>query len=213
MRLFVGLGNPGQKYRNNRHNIGFMAVDEICHRHNFSGWSKKFHGEISDGTLDGEKVLLLKPATFMNLSGQAVQAAATFYKIPPADIVVFHDELDIAPGKVRTKIGGGAGGHNGLRSIDEHLGPEYWRVRMGIGHPGDKDLVSPYVLNDFFKEEQDGLQKILQATAKHAGKIIARDMDGFMTRVAQDMQPPKPPKEKDKEDTKEDVKKEKENGI
>jgi PTH1 family peptidyl-tRNA hydrolase len=188
MRLFVGLGNPGQKYQHNRHNIGFMAMDAIVHRHNFSGWSKKFQGEISDGVLDGEKLLLLKPQTFMNLSGQSVQAAAAFYKIKPQDIVVFHDELDLAPGKLRIKKGGGAAGHNGLRSIDDHLGKEYWRVRMGIGHPGDKNLVTHYVLGDFSKAEQAGwLEPLLEATARHAARMLAGDADGFMSKVAQDM--------------------------
>ncbi|MBI1214821.1 MAG: aminoacyl-tRNA hydrolase [Alphaproteobacteria bacterium] len=191
MRLFVGLGNPGQKYRNNRHNIGFMAMDAIVHRHNFSGWSKKFQGEISDGTLEGEKVLLLKPQTFMNLSGQSVQAAAAFYKIKPQDIVVFHDELDLAPGKIRTKKGGGAAGHNGLRSIDDHLGQDYWRVRLGIGHPGNRELVTGYVLNDFSKAEQaDWLEPLLDAMAGNAARLAKGDTDGFMSKVAQAIQPP-----------------------
>lgn len=196
MKLFVGLGNPGQKYQRNRHNIGFMAMDEIFHRHKFTGWSDKFRGEVASGTLDGEKILLLKPATFMNLSGQSVQAAAAFYKIAPADIVVFHDELDLAPGKVRVKKGGGAGGHNGLRSIDEHLGPEYWRVRLGIGHPGDKDMVSPYVLGNFFAEEEAGLDKLLRAICDEAPRLARGENDDFMTKVAQALQPPKEDKNK-----------------
>lgn len=200
MWLFVGLGNPGQKYQRNRHNIGFMAVDEIVHRHKFSGWSKNFHGLTAEGTIDGEKVLLLKPETFMNVSGQAVQAAATFYKIPLDNTVVFHDELDLAPGKVRTKKGGGAGGHNGLRSIDEHLGQDYWRVRLGIGHPGDKNLVTPYVLGDFFKEEEEELAGLLAAVAAEAPRLVGNDMDGFMTKVAQSLQPPRETKKKEAKD-------------
>lgn len=196
MRLFVGLGNPGQKYQLNRHNIGFMALDIIVERHGFSDWQKKFKGLACDGTLDGEKILLLKPQTYMNLSGESVQAAAAFYKIKPEDIVVFHDELDLAPGKLRTKKGGGAAGHNGLRSIDEHLGKEYWRARLGIGHPGVKDYVSPYVLGNFTKEEQDEwLVPLLSAIGEHAPRLAGGDHDGFMSKVAQELQPPKPEKE------------------
>lgn len=196
MRLFVGLGNPGQKYQLNRHNIGFMALDVIVGRHGFSDWQKKFKGLVSDGTLGGEKILLLKPQTFMNLSGESVQAAAAFYKIKPGDIAVFHDELDLAPGKIRTKKGGGAAGHNGLRSIDEHLGKEYWRVRLGIGHPGVKDYVSPYVLGNFTQEEQDDwLAPLLAAMAEHAPRLAKDDPDGFMSKVAQELQPPKEEKE------------------
>jgi len=212
MFLFVGLGNPGTKYALNRHNIGFMAVDNFVHRHNFSGWSKKFQGEISTGTLDGEKVVVLKPQTFMNLSGQSVQAAAAFYKIPPEKIVVFHDELDLQPGKIRMKKAGGAGGHNGIKSIDAHLGQNYWRVRMGIGHPGEKHLVSNYVLGDFAKADQKWLEDLLDAMAKHAPRIVAGDMDGFMSKVAQELQPPKEDK-KDTTDKKTTEKKEKQNGL
>lgn len=195
MFLFVGLGNPGTKYALNRHNIGFMAVDAFVHRHNFSGWSKKFQGEISTGTLDGEKVIMLKPQTFMNLSGQSVQAAAAFYKIAPENIIVFYDELDLLPGKIRVKKGGGSGGHNGIKSIDAHLGQNYWRVRMGIGHPGEKHLVSNYVLADFAKADAQWLEDLLDAMAKHAPRIVVADMDGFMSKVAHDLQPPKEEKE------------------
>lgn len=215
MKLFVGLGNPGQKYQRNRHNIGFMAMDEIFHRHKFSGWSEKFKGEIAQGTIGDEKILLLKPQTFMNLSGQSVQGAAAFYKILPEDIVVFHDELDLAEGRLRVKKGGGAGGHNGLRSIDEYLGPEYWRVRLGIGHPGDKDLVSPYVLGNFLPEEKDWLEPFLKAIGEEAGWLVSGDKDHFMTKVAQKLQPPRPDKKEDgkeKEKTEEE-KKEQKNGI
>lgn len=191
MRLFVGLGNPGQQYQLNRHNIGFMALDVIVERHKFSGWSKKFQGEMSTGSVGDEKVLLLKPQTFMNLSGQSVQAAAAFYKIRPEDIVVFHDELDLAPGKVRVKKGGGAAGHNGLRSIDQHLGQDYWRVRLGIGHPGNKDLVSPYVLGNFSREDENWLVPLLVAMSDRIELLARNDNDGFMSKVAQDLQPPK----------------------
>jgi PTH1 family peptidyl-tRNA hydrolase len=187
MWLFVGLGNPGDKYRHNRHNIGFMAADEIARRHNFSGWEKKFQGLVCEGRLGGERVLLLKPQTYMNLSGQSVQAAAAFYKIPPGDIVVFHDELDLAPGKVRVKKGGGSGGHNGIKSIDEHLGPEYWRVRLGIGHPGDRNLVSPYVLSDFFRADREWLEPLIDAVGGNAALLCERKGELFMTKAAQAM--------------------------
>lgn len=199
MRLFVGLGNPGQKYQNNRHNIGFMAMDEICHRHKFSGWSSKFSGEIASGTIEDEKTLLLKPSTFMNLSGQSVQAAAAFYKITSDQIYVFHDELDLQPGKIRIKKGGGSGGHNGIKSIDSHLGPDYWRVRMGIGHPGNADLVSPYVLGDFAKGDQIWLEKFIRSLSDHAGLLAKGDSGNYMTKVALDLAPPKEDKKEKKE--------------
>jgi aminoacyl-tRNA hydrolase len=156
MKLFVGLGNPGAQYARNRHNIGFMAADAIAARHGFGPWRGKFQGEIAEGRLGTEKVLMLKPGTFMNLSGDSVRAAAQFYKIPPEDIVAFHDELDLAPGRVRVKTGGGHAGHNGLRSIAAHMGPDFVRVRLGIGHPGDKRQVTAYVLGDFAKADADG---------------------------------------------------------
>lgn len=190
MRLFVGLGNPGQKYQGNRHNIGFMAMDEIFHRHKFSGWSRKFQGELAQGEIDGEKVLLLKPQTFMNLSGQSVQATAAFYKIPTDDIVVFYDELDLAPGKVRVKKAGGAGGHNGIKSIDQHIGPDYWRVRLGIGHPGNKDMVSPYVLGDFSKEDKTNwLEKLIIELSIQTPHLVRGDKDKFMTNIAEAVKP------------------------
>lgn len=197
MWLFVGLGNPGPKYQHNRHNIGFMAMDVFVRRHNFSDWSKKFQGEISTGTLEGEKIILLKPQTFMNLSGQSVQAAAAFYKIAPENIVVFYDELDLQPGKLRIKKAGGSGGHNGIKSIDSHLGQDYWRVRLGIGHPGDKNLVSNYVLGDFAKADDVWLAPLLDALADHAPRLAAGDMDGYMSKVAQVLQPPRENKTKD----------------
>ena len=150
MKLFVGLGNPGKKYVNNRHNIGFMALDQIANDHSFSSWKSKFQGQLSDGKLGLEKVILLKPETFMNLSGQSVSETIKFYKIKTEDVVVFHDELDLSPSKLRVKISGGHAGHNGLRSIHQHIGPDYQRVRMGIGHPGHKDRVANYVLSDFY---------------------------------------------------------------
>jgi len=198
MWLFVGLGNPGKEYAHHRHNIGFMAVDEIVRRHNFSDGGKKFQSQVATGTLNGEKVLVLKPQTYMNLSGDAVQAAAAFYKLELDRIVVFHDELDLAPGKLRIKRGGGAGGHNGLRSIDAHAGADYWRVRLGIGHPGNKDLVSDYVLGNFARADAIWLEAFIGAVALHAGKIVAGDTGGFMTAVARDAPPPKEQEEEEK---------------
>lgn len=165
MLLLVGLGNPGNKYSNNRHNIGFMAVDEIGHRHNFSAPKAKFQGILSEGRLGQEKALILKPQTYMNLSGQSVGEAARFYKIPPENIFVFHDELDIPAAKIKFKTGGGHAGHNGLRSLDQHLGKNYHRIRMGIGHPGAKEQVNGHVLGDFAKADQNWLQDILDAVA------------------------------------------------
>lgn len=196
MWLIVGLGNPGTQYQHNRHNIGFMAVDEIIRRHNFSAPSKKFQALVSEGKLGNEKVLAIKPQTFMNLSGQSVQAAVAFYKIPLENVIVFHDELDLAASKIRTKFAGGAAGHNGIRSIDEHLGPNYWRVRLGVGHPGDKERVHGYVLGDFSKEDQAWLDKLLEAIGENAERLVKEDMDGFMSKVSQALQPPRPVKEK-----------------
>ncbi|KQT82525.1 aminoacyl-tRNA hydrolase [Aurantimonas sp. Leaf443] len=184
MLLIAGLGNPGPRYAGNRHNIGFMALDEIHARHGFGPWSKKFSGEISEGSIAGTKVLLLKPQTFMNESGRSVGAAASFFKIAPADIVVLHDELDLPPGKVRVKTGGGNGGHNGLRSIDAHLGKDYRRVRLGIGHPGSKEAVNPHVLGDFAKVDREWLAPLFEAIARHADSLAAGDDAGFMNRVA-----------------------------
>ena len=153
MLLLVGLGNPGPKYADNRHNIGFMAVDEIVRRHGFGAWRARFHGLAADGVLDGQKVLALKPTTFMNHSGRAVGEAMRFFKLEPAAVTVIHDEIDLAFGKVRVKRGGGHAGHNGLRDIDAHIGADFWRVRVGIGHPGDKELVHGHVLSDFAKAD------------------------------------------------------------
>ena len=191
MYLVVGLGNPGEKYARNRHNIGFMAADEIVRRHSFSSYRAKFQGEIAEGTIGAEKVLVLKPQTFMNESGRSVKEAVTFYKIPPANIIVLHDELDLAPGKLRLKRGGGHAGHNGLRSIHAHVGEGYARVRLGIGHPGDKDRVSGHVLKDFAKADQDWIVPELDAVADNIDLIFeGRDPD-FMTRVAQAVRPPR----------------------
>ncbi|SJZ83924.1 aminoacyl-tRNA hydrolase [Consotaella salsifontis] len=196
MLLITGLGNPGSRYAANRHNVGFMAVDEIARAHRFGPWTKKFQAEIADGTIAGEKVLLMKPATFMNNSGQAVGEAARFYKLTPADVVVIHDELDLVPGKVRVKAGGGNGGHNGLKSIDAHLGKDYRRVRIGIGHPGVKDLVSPYVLSDFAKADQEWLAPLLDAIARHA-EVLVKGEDGlFMNRIAVATSSEEPPSAK-----------------
>lgn len=184
MRLFVGLGNPGAKYARNRHNIGFMAVDRIAVEHGFGPWRSKFQAELAEGRLGSEKIMLLKPQTFMNRSGQSVGEAMRFYKLESTDVTVFHDELDLAPGKVRTKAGGGHAGHNGLRSIHDHIGAAYDRVRLGIGHPGRKELVSPYVLGDFAKADSDWLEDVLQGTSDGASFLAAGDDGRFMNAVA-----------------------------
>lgn len=192
MFLVVGLGNPGQAYADNRHNIGFMAADEIVRRHGFSPWRAKFQGEISEGTVGGHKVLLLKPMTFMNLSGNAVLASASFYKIAPADIIVFHDEIDLAPGKLRVKRGGGHAGHNGLRSIHAQIGADYARVRMGVGHPGEKDQVKTYVLKDFAKADDAWLDPMLDGCAEYLNDVLEGDDPSFMSRVAHRISPNRP---------------------
>jgi PTH1 family peptidyl-tRNA hydrolase len=184
MLVFAGLGNPGAKYANNRHNVGFMAADEIHRRHGFSAWSRKFQALVADGTIGGEKVLLIKPQTFMNLSGQAIGEALRFYKLTPSDLTVFYDELDLVAGKVRAKKGGGSGGHNGIKSIDAHLGKDYRRVRIGIGHPGVKELVHGHVLGDFAKADQEWLEPLLQAIADNAPHLVKNEDDKFMNRVS-----------------------------
>lgn len=184
MLLIAGLGNPGAKYENNRHNVGFMAADAIARRHSFSPWSKKFHGLIAEGRIGGEKVLLLKPQTFMNLSGQSVGEAMRFHKLSPADLIVLYDELDLAPAKVRIKTGGGAGGHNGIRSIDAHCGKEYRRVRIGIDHPGIKEMVTHHVLGDFAKADREWLEPLIDAMADNVDKLVAGDDNGFMNKVS-----------------------------
>lgn len=191
MKLLVGLGNPGASYARNRHNVGFMALDAIASAHGFGPWRSKFSGALAEGRLGSDKVLLFKPQTFMNLSGDAVQAASRFYKLGPADIIVFHDEIDLAAGKVRVKSGGGHAGHNGLRSIDAHIGPDFVRVRIGIGHPGDKRLVSGHVLGDFAKADDDWLQPVLDGIADGAGGLAKGDTAGFLNAVARRVVPPK----------------------
>ncbi|MDA9900452.1 aminoacyl-tRNA hydrolase [Planktomarina temperata] len=184
MKLFVGLGNPGAKYAHNRHNIGFMALDRIAEDHLFTPWRSKFQGQICDGTLAGHKVLLLKPTTFMNLSGQSVGEAVRFHKVPLDQVTVFHDELDLAPGKLRLKQGGGHAGHNGLRSIHAHLGADYGRVRLGIGHPGHKDAVAGFVLRDFAKADQNWLAALLNGLGNGAVHLAAGDGAKFINAVA-----------------------------
>ncbi len=190
VKIIAGLGNPGAKYAMNRHNIGFMAVDRIAADHGFGPWRAKFQAEVSEGRLGREKVLLLKPMTFMNRSGQAVGEALRFYKLDPGDLIVIHDELDLAPGKIRLKAGGGHAGHNGLRSIHAHVGPEYLRVRLGIGHPGDKARVAGYVLSDFARADRDWLDDLLAGISDGAEKLVAGDGPGFLNQVALRRQPP-----------------------
>lgn len=189
MKLFVGLGNPGERYERNRHNIGFMAVDRIARAQGFGPWRKKFRGLVAEGEMGGEKILLLKPETYMNESGQSVGEAARFLKIAEGDVVVFHDELDLAPGKVRVKTGGGNAGHNGLRSISQHVGNETQRVRLGIGHPGHKDAVVHFVLSDFAKADASWLDDLLDAVANAAPRLAAGDAARFLTEVASAQQP------------------------
>jgi PTH1 family peptidyl-tRNA hydrolase len=191
MRLLVGLGNPGEKYARNRHNIGFMAVDRIAEDHGFSPWRRKFHGLVSEGRLGGEKVILLKPETYMNLSGQAVSEAMHYYKLTPEDVIVFHDELDLAPGRCRCKTGGGHAGHNGLRSIHAHIGDGYHRVRIGIGHPGHKDRVTAHVLGDFSKADAAWLDDLLRGISDGAPALARGDTAAFMNAVARRVAPPR----------------------
>jgi len=191
MKVFVGLGNPGSSYERHRHNVGFMALDRIADVHRFSAWKKRFQALTSDGSLGDERVLLIKPQTYMNDSGQSVGEALRFLKVPVSELYVFHDELDLAPGKLKVKLGGGNAGHNGLRSITAHVGNEYTRVRIGIGHPGAKDLVSSYVLHDFAKADAAWLEPMLDAMAKAAGRLAGGDSERFQTDVARALQPPK----------------------
>ncbi len=185
MLLWVGLGNPESGMARNRHNIGFMALDVIAIRHGFSPWRQRFKGLVAEGNVGGQKVLALKPLTYMNASGESVQVAAAFFKLPPEAITAFHDELDLAPGKMRVKKGGGAAGHNGLRSMDRMLGsPEYWRVRLGIGHPGDKARVLSYVLGDFGKDDRDWVIALLDAVADSAALLATDKIPDFMSKVA-----------------------------
>lgn len=199
MKLFVGLGNPGGKYARNRHNIGFMALDQIAGDHGFSPWKSKFQAQICEGNLGGVKTLLLKPQTFMNLSGQSVGEAMRFYKLTPDDVTVLHDELDLAPGKCRVKQGGGHAGHNGLRSIHQHIGADYGRVRLGIGHPGRKELVAGYVLHDFGRADDDWLDDLLRGIGDGAAALAAGDGGKFMNAVSLRTAPPRSSTSKPKE--------------
>lgn len=191
MRLIVGLGNPGARYARNRHNIGYMAVEAIARRYGFSPFRSRFKGELAEGVVAGARRLLLRPETFMNASGESVLAAMSFYKIPPGEIAVIHDELDLRPGKVRVKQGGGSAGHNGLRSIDQMIGADYWRVRLGIGHPGIKELVHPYVLQNFTPEEEKLIvAPLLDAVAETVPLLLDGAPDAFMSEVARRFAPP-----------------------
>jgi PTH1 family peptidyl-tRNA hydrolase len=192
MRLIVGLGNPGSRYARTRHNIGFMTLDAVARRYEFPPFRAKFASALAEGTIAGERVFALKPQTYMNCSGDAVGAAARFYKIAPEEIAVIHDEIDLAPGKLKVKRGGGTAGHNGLRSIDAAIGSEFWRVRLGIGHPGAKELVEPYVLQNFAPDEKDWLEPLVDAVAEALPHLVADDAAGFMTRVALILRPPPP---------------------
>ncbi len=193
MRLVVGLGNPGARYARNRHNVGFVAVDAIARRHGFAGFRSRFKGELAEGSVGGGRRLLLKPQTFMNDSGESVAEAARFYKIEPEEIVVIHDEIDLRPGKLRVKRGGGNAGHNGLRSIDAMIGPDYWRVRIGVGHPGIKELVHPYVLQNFPAAEiTQWVGPLLDAVAETIGLLVSGAPDAFMSEVARRFVPPDP---------------------
>jgi peptidyl-tRNA hydrolase, PTH1 family len=188
MLLFVGLGNPGAKYARNRHNIGFSVVDEIARRHGFAPWRRRFQGETSEGALDGARVILLKPTTYMNESGRAVQEAANFFKLTADDITVFHDELELPPAKLRVKVGGGIAGHNGLRSVSSHIGNDYRRVRLGIGHPGIKELVHAHVLSDFAKSDMPWVGALSAAVADNAALLATGHDASFQNKVHLAMQ-------------------------
>ena len=198
MLLIAGLGNPGPKYERNRHNIGFMAVDEIVRRHSFGVWRSRFQSMVAEGNIAGQKVMVIKPMTYMNESGRAVGEALRFFKLDSPDVIVIHDELDLVPGKIRVKRGGGHAGHNGLRSITAHIGDDFRRVRTGIGHPGDKNRVHGYVLSDFAKAEQPMVDRITDAIATHIPLLVEGDENSFMSRAAHDIfpPPPKPPRPK-----------------
>ncbi|MGF7157433.1 aminoacyl-tRNA hydrolase [Bartonella heixiaziensis] len=185
MWLIAGLGNPGSQYQNNRHNIGFMAVDAIYQLFSFSPWSKKFQAKISNGLINGEKTLLIKPQTFMNLSGQAIGEALRFYKLDLKNLIIIYDELDLPLGKVRIKIGGGSNGHNGIKSIDTHCGTDYYRIRLGIGRPNSKELVHQHVLGNFTKSDQECLLPLLEAIAKNITLLLKGDGSLFMNKISQ----------------------------
>ena len=192
MLLLVGLGNPGPKYAGHRHNFGFLALDEIARRYSFGPWRRRFAGATAAGDIGGVRILALKPMTMMNLSGRSVGEAVRFHKLDPADVTVLYDELDLVPGKMRVKTGGGHGGHNGIRDIAAQIGPDFRRVRLGIGHPGDKDLVTGYVLRDFTKAERKTADYLIAAVAEAAPLLIDGDDNRFMTRVSQTLNPPPP---------------------
>jgi len=196
MLVLAGLGNPGAGYAGHRHNMGFMAVDAVAALYRFAAWRKKFQGDVAEGEIAGTRVLLLKPMTYMNLSGQSVAAALGFYKLGPDALIVFHDEIDILLGRVKVKAGGGHGGHNGIRDIMAHIGPEFRRVRLGVGHPGEKALVHNHVLQEFAKQERELAGKVIEAVAAEVPRLVAGDEGGFMSRVAFLLAPPKPKKEK-----------------
>ncbi len=201
MFLLAGLGNPGSKYSGHRHNVGFMALDAIHARFGFPAWRKKFECEVASGAIGGRQTLLLKPTTFMNDSGRAIGAALRFYKEDADALTVIHDELDLAPGKIRLKRGGGVAGHNGLKSIAQHIGPEFRRMRIGIGHPGIKALVSGHVLGDFSKSDRDWVERTVDAIAEAAAILLDGDDAAFATKVALILKPPKKSKANSPRDT------------
>ena len=192
MLLLVGLGNPGPKFAGHRHNFGFLALDEIVRRYGFGPWRRRFAGALAEGAVDGTRILALKPMTRMNLSGLSVVAVARFHKLDPADVIVLYDELDLVPGKMRVKTGGGHGGHNGIRDIAARIGPDFRRVRLGIGHPGDKDRVTRYVLHDFTKAERRIAGALIDAVAGALPLLVGGDDNRFMTKVSQTVNPPPP---------------------
>lgn len=205
MYVFAGLGNPGARYAKNRHNIGYRVADEIARRHGFEGFRSRarLSADTAEGRIGDVRVALLKPTTFMNESGRALGAVLRYYKIEPAELYVFYDELDLQPGKLRVKFGGGSAGHKGMKSVRAHIGPDYWRVRMGIGHPGDKDRVSDYVLSDFSKAESLWVEKLVDAAAEAAPLLLASEKNDFMTRVAL-LAPPPPRQQKENGEQPED---------
>ena len=185
MHLLIGLGNPEKKHRYNRHNIGFLIVDKIAQELRFPPFRNRFRGLLSENLVDGSKVRLLKPSTYMNNSGESISQAMRFFKLVPSQICVFYDDLDLSPGKCRIRLGGGTGGHNGLRSIENHIGPDYWRVRIGIGHPGHKELVLAHVLNDFSEQEKNGwVENMLIAMTEHLDLLIKGDTNSLMSKIA-----------------------------
>ncbi len=201
MRLFVGLGNPGKEHAQQRHNIGFMAADMLGQKHAFGPWKKAFKGDVCAGSIGSEKIILLKPQTYMNESGRSIGEAMRFYKLEPEQVVVFYDELDLGPGKMKVRLGGGTAGHNGIRSAAAHIGPDFWRVRLGIGHPGHKDRVTGHVLGNFAKTDIEWLRDLLEAVAAEAPSLAAGDDLKFMNDVALRLAPPRekpvPPKKEE----------------